>query len=70
MGEREYIVWSIYKVTGTAIVTASSAREAIAKGLAAREHGVEFDFSEPHGETRMRAELVRTSLISEMKEER
>ncbi|KMV17633.1 hypothetical protein ACT17_15245 [Mycolicibacterium conceptionense] len=62
MPEREYRVWSVYKVRGEAIVTASSAQEAIRKGLdpEIREaEGIEFFFSDAYGETAMRAELIR-----------
>ena len=65
MAEREYLVHSTYKVTGTAIVTAKSAREAVEKAIDARAHGVEFEFSEAHSETKMRAERVRNPPISE-----
>ena len=53
--EREYLVWSTYKVTGTAIIRAESASEAIKKGLSAAEHEVVFEFSEAYSETKMRA---------------
>lgn len=58
MPEREYLVSSTYKVTGTAIIRASSAREASQKGIDAFDHGIKFDFSEPWGETKMRAERI------------
>lgn len=58
MAEREYLVSSTYKVTGTAIIRASSAREAAQKGIDAFDHGIEFDFSEPWGETKIRAERI------------
>lgn len=58
MAEREYRVSSVYKVKGTAIIYASSAIEAIEKGMRADELGIEFDFSAPYGETKMRAVLL------------
>jgi hypothetical protein len=61
MTERDYIVESTYKVTGTAIIRATSAREAIAKGLDAESHraeGITFYFSDAWGETKMRARPV------------
>lgn len=59
--EREYIVESTYKVTGTAIIRATSAREAADRGLdmdylAAND--IKFYFSEAWGETKMRARPV------------
>lgn len=62
MPEREYRVWSVYKVMGEAIITASSAQEAIRKGLdpEIREaEGIEFFFGDAYGETAMRAVLIR-----------
>lgn len=57
--QREYLVWSTYKVTGEAYVKANSAAEAVAKALNAAEEGIEFVFSEAHSETKMQARLVR-----------
>lgn len=58
--EREYVVWSTYKVTGSAIVRAKSAAEAIEKSLnSTAEDRPEFYFSDPHGETKMRARWLR-----------
>lgn len=58
----EYEVWSTYKVTGTAFVRARSAAEAVETALdVTAEDPVQFDFSEPHGETKMRARQVRSS---------
>ena len=60
MAEREYLVWSTYKVTGEAYVMANSAAEAVEKALAIdADDRVEFIFSEAHSETKMRARLVR-----------
>lgn len=60
MAKREYEVWSTYKVTGTAIVTASSAAEAIEKALdITADDPVRFWFGEPHDETKMRARRIR-----------
>jgi hypothetical protein len=56
VADREYLVMSTYKVTGTAIIRASSAREAAEKGLNADELGIKFAFSDAWGETKMRAE--------------
>ena len=58
MDEHEYEVWSTVKVTGVAYVTASSAAEAVEKGLNAHELEIEFHFSEGHSETKMRARRV------------
>ncbi|MDN4174717.1 hypothetical protein QWY28_17280 [Nocardioides sp. SOB77] len=58
-GLREYEVWSTYKVDGVAIIRARSAAEAVRKGLdVSSDDPVEFVFSEPYGETRMRARLL------------
>ena len=58
-GLHEYEVWSTYKVTGTAIVRARSAAEAVEKALdVGSEDHVEFIFGEPWGETKMRARRV------------
>lgn len=54
--EREYLVYSTYKVTGSAVIAARSAREAAEKGLNADELGIKFAFSDAWGETKMRAE--------------
>lgn len=60
MTERVYLVSSVYKVAGTAVVHARSAHEAVAKALdTTAEHPVQFYFSEPFGETKMRAKLIR-----------
>ena len=53
MADHEYIVSSVYKVMGTAIVSAASAAEAVEKGL--NDPGVTFYFSDPYAETKMRA---------------
>ena len=55
--EHEYVVWSVYKVTGEAVIRASSAAEAVEKGLSDRD--VKFFFSDPHSETKMRAKRIR-----------
>lgn len=55
MFEREYLVWSTYKVTGTAVILAGSASEAIEKGLNADELEIIFEFGEAYSETKMRA---------------
>lgn len=56
---REYEVWSTYRVDGVAIVRARSAAEAVRLGLdTTADEPVEFVFSEPYGETRMRARLL------------
>jgi hypothetical protein len=57
--EKLYVVESTYKVTGTAWIRATSAREAIEKGLNPDEHDVTFFFSDPHSETKMRAVVER-----------
>ncbi len=57
--EREYEVWSTYRVTGVACIRAKSAKEAIEKGLRAHDLDITFDFSEPHSETKMRARRSR-----------
>lgn len=56
--ERVYEVWSTYKVTGIANIVATSAAEAARIGREGYADGYrpDFDFSEPHSETRMRAE--------------
>lgn len=53
---RVYEVWSTYKVTGVAYVEAETAAEAVEKGLSGE---IEFNFSEPDNETKMRARRVR-----------
>jgi hypothetical protein len=56
VAEREYEVWSTYKVTGVGHVRAHSVAEAIEKALElGGDEPVIFDFSEPWGETRMQA---------------
>lgn len=62
MAEREYVVWSTYKVTGTAIVRAKSAAEAVEKALDVTSE-VQFCFGEPHSETKMRARLDRPRVV-------
>lgn len=58
-GEREYEVWSTYKVDGVAYVRAKSAREAVEKALdVTADDPVQFVFGEPHSETKMRARRV------------
>lgn len=57
--ERDYEVYSVYKVVGWAIVRATSMEEAVQKGLDAERHGVEFTFEEPYSETKMRARPLR-----------
>jgi hypothetical protein len=54
---RVYEVWSTYKVTGVAHVLAHSAAEAVRIGLDGDADGYapQFDFTDPHDETRMRA---------------
>ena len=60
MTEHEYIVWSTYKVTGTAYVHAKSAAGAVEKALdICADDPVQFDFSDPWGETKMQARRVR-----------
>lgn len=57
---REYEVWSTYKVTGVAYVFAQSAAEAVERALdVSADDPVQFDFGEPHSETKMRARRVR-----------
>ena len=57
--EREYEVWSTYKVTGVAYVRAKNAAEAVEKALDITDDDqVQFYFSEPHSETKMRARRV------------
>lgn len=57
---REYEVWSTYKVTGRAYVRARSAAEAIEKALdVTADDAVQFEFGEPHSETKMRARWIR-----------
>lgn len=53
MAEREYLVQSTYKVTGSAIIRARSAKEAVEIGLS--EDTPKFNFSDAWGETRMTA---------------
>lgn len=57
---RKYLVASTYRVTGTAVIVARSAAEAARIGRDGYPNGAEpqFDFSEPHSETLMRAERV------------
>jgi hypothetical protein len=62
-----YEVWSTYKVTGTAYVEAGSAKEAVEMATAG-DGKVQFDFSEPHGETKMRARRVRATKPTENEE--
>lgn len=58
--EREYEVFSTYKVTGVGYVKAHSAAEAVEKALDPLGSApVAFVFSEPHSETKMQARLVR-----------
>ncbi len=64
MGERlrEYEVSSTYKVTGSAYVMARTAAEAVEKALdTLADDPVQFGFSEPHSETKMRARLTRST---------
>lgn len=56
--EREYLVYSTYRVTGYAVIRAKSAREAAEKGLNAEELGIKFEFDDARNETKMRAELL------------
>ena len=57
--ESEYEVSSTYKVTGVAYVKATSAAEAVKKSLdSSAADPVQFVFSEPHGETKMRARRI------------
>lgn len=58
--EREYLVWSTYKVVGTATVRATSAEAAVEKALdVLADEPVQFEFSDPVHETKMRARRVR-----------
>jgi len=60
---RLYEVWSVYKVTGSALVEASSAAEAALIGRQGTLDGgrVEFDFSDAWGETTMKAQRFKGS---------
>jgi hypothetical protein len=61
---RLYSVWSAYKVTGSALIEASSAAEAARIGRDGTLDGgfVEFDFSDAWGETQMKASRFAGSL--------
>ena len=58
--EREYLVQSTYKVTGTAIIRARSAREAVEIGLSPDTPN--FNFSDAWGETKMTARLLPSGI--------
>jgi hypothetical protein len=57
---RIYEVTSVYKVAGIARIAATSAAEAARIGQYGTDDGgeVQFDFTEPFGETKMRARRV------------
>lgn len=57
---RKYLVASTYRITGSAVIVARSAAEAARIGRDGYPDGTEpqFDFSDPHSETLMRAERV------------